>query len=59
MKSSTQDKIEGKVREVVGAVKEKIGEHRRDPVQMDEGNTEKNLGKAQSKLGDVKKVFNK
>ncbi len=59
MKSSTHDKIEGKVREAVGAVKEKVGEMRRDPVQMDEGNTEKNLGKAQSKLGDIKKVFDK
>lgn len=57
MKSSTTDKIEGKVRQVTGAVKEKVGAYRRDPDMQDEGMAEKIRGKVQSKIGDIKKVF--
>jgi uncharacterized protein YjbJ (UPF0337 family) len=59
MKSSTQDKIEGSARAAMGAVKEKVGEMRRDPIQQEEGADEKFVGKAQNKLGDIKKVFNR
>lgn len=57
MKSSTTDKIEGKVRQVTGAVKEKVGAYRRDADMRDEGTAEKARGKIQSKIGDIKKVF--
>ena len=59
MKSSTQDKIEGKVREVTGAMKEKLGQARRDPIQEEEGTDQKMAGKIQSKVGDIKKVFDR
>ncbi|CAN5567356.1 hypothetical protein BH09VER1_BH09VER1_30860 [soil metagenome] len=57
MKSSTTDKIEGKVRQVTGAVKEKVGAYNRDPKMQDEGAAEKIRGRVQSKVGDIKKVF--
>ncbi len=57
MKSSTTDKIAGKVRQVTGAVKEKVGAYRRDPDLQHEGAAEKIRGKVQSKIGDIEKVF--
>ena len=59
MKDSTKDKAYGKVHEVKGAVKEKIGEATDNPNLQDEGQAEKNSGKFQKKVGDVEKVFNK
>ena len=57
--SSTHDKVEGKVHEVKGAVKEKIGNMTNNPRLHDEGTEEKFNGKVEQKVGDVKKVFGK
>ena len=59
MRSSTKDKVEGKGKEVKGAVKEKIGQVTNNPNLQDEGTAEKVGGKVQKKVGDIKKVFEK
>ena len=59
MKSSTQDKVEGKVSQAAGAIKEKVGKVTNKPGMQVEGNDQKNGGKIQQKIGDVKKVFGK
>ena len=59
MNSSTKDKIEGRSKEAVGKVKEETGEAIGNPSLQDRGATEKVAGKAQRKVGDVKKVFGK
>jgi uncharacterized protein YjbJ (UPF0337 family) len=57
MKDSTKDKVAGKVHEVKGAVKEKVGHATNDPNLEVEGTDEKLGGKIQKKVGDVEKVF--
>ena len=57
MKSSTKDKIQGKVDEVKGAVKEKAGRAAGNPDLEDRGTAQKVGGKIQDKVGDIKKVF--
>jgi uncharacterized protein YjbJ (UPF0337 family) len=59
MKSSTKDKIKGKVEQAKGAVKEKAGRATRDPDMQDRGTAQKVGGKIRDKVGDVKKVFGK
>ena len=59
MKDSTKDKIEGKVHEVKGALKEQLGKVKKDPDLEDEGQAEKVGGKVQKKVGDIEKVFEK
>jgi len=59
MKDSTKDKIEGKVHEVKGAIKEKIGQQTGNTQTEAEGLDEKLSGKIQKKVGDVEKVFEK
>lgn len=59
MDSSNKDKIEGKVDQAKGAVKEKAGEVTGNPDMRDRGTAEKAGGKIQEKIGDVKKVFGK
>jgi uncharacterized protein YjbJ (UPF0337 family) len=59
MKSSTKDQLQGKVHEVKGRVKEKIGLATDDPALQAEGQDEKVAGKIQKKIGQVKKVFEK
>jgi uncharacterized protein YjbJ (UPF0337 family) len=58
MKTSTTDKIEGTVKEVKGKVKEQAGKAMGDVDLQDRGTAENLAGKAQKKVGDVKKVFN-
>jgi uncharacterized protein YjbJ (UPF0337 family) len=55
MADSTRDKVEGKVHEVKGAVKEAVGQATNNPSLQDEG-TEKFGGKVQKKVGDVEKA---
>ena len=55
--SSTHDQVEGKVHEVKGAVKEKIGEFTKDPNLQNEGTAERVDGKIEKKVGDIKQVF--
>ena len=59
MEDSTKDKIMGGVDQVTGKVKEKTGEATDNPDLRDEGTAENLGGKVQSKIGDIKKVFEK
>ena len=59
MKESTKDKISGAINETSGKVKEKVGSKTNDPNLQDQGTSEKIKGKVQSKIGDIKKVFEK
>ncbi len=57
MKSSTKDRVKGRVQEAKGKLKEKAGRATRDPNLQDRGTTEKVGGKVQRKVGEIKKVF--
>jgi uncharacterized protein YjbJ (UPF0337 family) len=59
MKPSTENEIAGKVHEVKGKIKEKVGELTNDPDLEAEGIGEKIGGKVQKKIGQVKKVLGK
>ena len=59
MKTSTQDKLEGKIHEVKGIVKEKVGQLTEDPDMEAEGRDEKVAGVVQKKVGQIKQVFEK
>ena len=59
MKSSTKDKVKGSFHEAKGAVKEMAGKATDNPKLELKGKAEKLAGKAQGKLGQVKKVFGK
>lgn len=57
MKPSTKDQASGKMHEMKGAIKEKIGNATNDPNKAAEGQDEKVSGKVQKKVGEVEKVF--
>jgi uncharacterized protein YjbJ (UPF0337 family) len=57
MQPSTKDDVEGKLHELKGNVKEKVGQVTNDPNLEAEGQDEKLGGKVQQKVGQVKKVF--
>jgi uncharacterized protein YjbJ (UPF0337 family) len=57
--TSTHDKVEGKVHEIKGAVKEHIGRATNDPNLMDEGTDERVSGTVEKKIGQIKQVFEK
>jgi uncharacterized protein YjbJ (UPF0337 family) len=57
MKQSSRDQSEGKLHEVKGKVKEKIGRATNNPNLEDEGTSEKVAGKVQKKVGQVERVF--
>jgi uncharacterized protein YjbJ (UPF0337 family) len=57
MDQSTKDQAEGKIHEVKGAVKEKVGQATNDPDLEAEGQAEKIGGKVQKKIGEVEKVI--
>jgi uncharacterized protein YjbJ (UPF0337 family) len=57
MKPGTKDEIAGRVHEVKGTIKEKVGELTNDPDLEGEGIGEKIGGKVQKKIGQVEKVF--
>ena len=57
MNSSSEDKIKGTAKEVVGKVKEETGKAIGNPDLRDRGTAEKIEGKVERKVGDVKKVF--
>ena len=59
MSQSLKDKVEGKLHQAKGAVKQKAGEVVGNPNLQDEGRAEKNAGKVQKKVGDIEKVFDK
>jgi uncharacterized protein YjbJ (UPF0337 family) len=57
MKPNTRDEVAGKIHEVKGAVKEKVGKLTNNPDLEAEGTVEKVVGKVQKKIGQVKKVL--
>ena len=59
MKPSTQDQVEGTLHEIKGRAKEAAGRVTDNPKLKAEGQAEELVGKIQSKLGQVKKVFKK
>jgi uncharacterized protein YjbJ (UPF0337 family) len=59
MSQSTTDQIKGKLHEVKGDVKEKVGQLTNNPALADEGKDEKLDGKIQKKVGQIEKVFEK
>lgn len=59
MKSSTRDKAEGMLHQMKGKVKEVAGDLTDNPKLEAEGAGEKIAGKAQEKMGQVKKVWGK
>jgi uncharacterized protein YjbJ (UPF0337 family) len=56
MKPSTKDRIKGKVQEVKGSIKEKVGQLGGDPDLADEGTMEKLGGKARQVLGKIEEA---
>jgi len=59
MKPSIENEIAGKVHEVKGKIKEKVGQLTNDPDLEGEGIGEKIAGKVQKKIGQVEKVLGK
>jgi uncharacterized protein YjbJ (UPF0337 family) len=57
MKSSTKDRIKGRINEAKGKVKEETGRATGDRNLRDRGTTQKAGGKINRKIGEVKKVF--
>lgn len=57
MKPSTKDEVAGKIHEVKGAVKKKVGKLTNNPDLEAEGTFEKLTGEVQTKIGQVKKVL--
>jgi uncharacterized protein YjbJ (UPF0337 family) len=56
MRPSTENEVAGKVHEVKGAMKEKVGHVTNDPNLEGEGAGEKIAGKIQNKIGQVQKA---
>lgn len=57
MKSSTEDKAQGKFHEVKGRVKEEVGKLISNSKLEAEGQSEKGAGKVQQVVGKVKNSF--
>ncbi len=56
MKPSTDDTTTGKIHEVKGTIKQKVGEITGNPDLEAEGRAEKNAGKALNWVGKVEKA---
>jgi len=59
MKPSTENEIAGKVHEIKGTIKQKVGQLTNDPDLEGEGVGEKIAGKVQKKIGQLEKVIEK
>lgn len=59
MKPSTEDQIAGKVQEVKGKIRGKVGQLTNHPGLEAEGMVEKISGKIQKKIGQVEKAVEK
>ena len=57
MKSSMKDKVQGKLHEAKGKVKEMAGKITDNPKLEAKGKAEKITGKVQGKIGQVKKIL--
>jgi uncharacterized protein YjbJ (UPF0337 family) len=59
MKPSIENEIAGKIHEVKGKIKEKVGQLTNDSDLEGEGIGEKIAGKVQTKIGQVEEAFEK
>jgi uncharacterized protein YjbJ (UPF0337 family) len=59
VKPITEDRTEGKLHEVKGAIKEAAGKATNDPDLEVAGNAEKNAGKVQNWIGRAEKAVGK
>jgi uncharacterized protein YjbJ (UPF0337 family) len=59
MKHSTEDEIKGKINEIKGTLKEKVGHAISNPELETKGHDQKLDGKVQKKVGQIEKVFEK
>ena len=57
MKNSTKDQMKGKLREVKGTAKQRVGQITKNPRLRVEGQLEKMAGKMQQKMGHMEAVF--
>jgi uncharacterized protein YjbJ (UPF0337 family) len=57
MKESTKDKVEGKIHEVKGKVKGRVGRATNNPTLEAKGLDEEIGGKVRKKIGQVEKVL--
>lgn len=56
LKPSTQDKTEGKLHELKGAIRQKAGELTKNQELAADGMAEKNAGKVQTVIGKIEKA---
>jgi uncharacterized protein YjbJ (UPF0337 family) len=56
MKPSTEDKTTGKLNEVKGVIKQKVGELTSNPNLEADGRAERNAGKVQNVVGKIEKA---
>ena len=59
MKRSTEDQTKGRIHEVKGKIKEKVGQLTNNPALQGEGIGEEMAGKIQKKIGQLEKVIEK
>ncbi len=59
MKPSTKDQIKGKLHEIKGQAKEKVGQVTNNPNLAAEGQAERIAGVVQKKVGQIEKVLEK
>jgi uncharacterized protein YjbJ (UPF0337 family) len=59
MNPGTKDEVAGKIHELKGKIKEKVGQVTNDTDLEDEGTAEKIGGKIQHKIGQIEKVIEK
>jgi uncharacterized protein YjbJ (UPF0337 family) len=59
MNTGTKDEIEGKLHEVKGTVKEKVGQVTNNPDLEAKGKAEHNIGTVEKKVGQVEKALEK
>ncbi|MGD0362546.1 MAG: CsbD family protein [Bryobacteraceae bacterium] len=59
MNASTKDRIQGKLHEVKGKLKQKAGQAAGNPDVESKGQAENFAGKVQKKVGQIESVFEK
>jgi len=59
MRSSTKDQIKGKLHELKGAARAKVGQVTNNPTLTAKGQGERLAGRLQKKAGQLKRVFEK
>lgn len=57
MKQSSKDRAKGKLHEVKGKIKTKLGRATKNPNLETEGEDEQVIGTFQKKIGQIEKVF--